>query len=304
MKKTVLILSSLLCLAACNKNLSPELTPAGENDVIVFGVEGVAVDMATKAVIESTAAQLQTNGFNVAGVTSNNATIFNAKATWVAQKSYYTTATPYYYPVSGTTNFYAVYPTSQAVSISAGVATVEYTNDNNTDLVAAKATGVSKPATATSVALAFDHILSQVSITAKGKTEGLDYAIKSIKITSPASGTYKYADNSWTLGATSSVVYHATETTVGTEATAIGVAQTKIPSNVTITVEYDVLQGGVVLASYAGAAAKTSSAVSVAQGKKSTINLTLPYSNADDAQITFTVTVNPWGEESHDVELQ
>lgn len=305
MRKSIILAAACVALAACNKDITPVApVQGGEADQIVFGVDGAAMEATTKAVTESTAALVQTNGFNVAAVTSANATLFNAKASWLAAKSYYTTATPYYYPSAGTTSFYAVYPVAQSVTVTSGAATIAYTNDNDTDLIAAKATGVAKPATATSVALAFDHILSQVNITAKGKTAGLDYRISSIKITSPSSGTYKYADGTWTLGAASAVAYHSAATTVGTTATAVGVAQTKIPSSVTVTVEYDVLQGGVVLASYTGSAAKTSTAIAVAQGKRSTINLTLPYSSADDAQITFTVTINPWGTESHDVELQ
>ena len=301
MKKFTFISFALVAmLCSCNKEIvSPVTGPVNGTETknaIVFGVDSELLE--SKAVTESTASQVQTNGFNVAGVTSENVTLFgSSKATWDSAKSWYSTATTYYYPATGTMSFYAVYPVSQAVTVTSGAATLAYSANENTDLIAAKATGVS--ASNNSVALTFDHILSQVDFTAKGADSKVTYKITSIKVTAPTSGTYAYSNGSWTKGATDAqTVYLSTSTDVSTsEATSVGVAQTFIPVELTVSASWECYSGGVKAAEYNNVTAK----FTPTKGKKCTVNLTLP--NSDGKGITFTISVNPWGTESKDVVL-
>lgn len=267
---------------------------------IVFGLEtGTLADVATKAVTESTDASVKSQGFKVAAVGSANDVIFNEKVSYASSKDWYATATPYYWPSSGSLSFYAAYPSAQSITVTAGSASLSYTDDRNTDLIAAKAVGVEKPATAQPVALAFDHILSQVNINAKGAVDdGLTFRVKSISIEAPGSGTYAYASGTWSpaAGATKGF-YTGPKDIAGTTLTPLGESQTVLPGSIIIKVTYDVLSGSSVILSFTD----KSVLVNVSMGKKSTVNLTLPSSGA--SQLSFTVSVSPWGSEEHDVTL-
>ena len=282
--------AAIAALCSCNKETVPA---AVANNEIVFGLKGLAI---TKSVTESNAGLLQAGGFNVAAVTSGNATLFNALASYDSENLYYKTAATYYWPASGTMNFYACYPTTQAVTVDNGVATLAYEQNGETDLIAAKVTGASK--SATPVALTFNHVLSQVLLTAKGAVDdGLTYKITGINISMPTSGTYNYATNDWTRstqGAVQSILSASKDVTA--TASSVGEVLSVIPGEISISVEYTVYSGSIALASFT-----KSATTAVTMGKKSTLNLTLPYDEA--TPITFTVTVNEWGSESQDIEL-
>ncbi len=282
--------AAIAALCSCNKEESPVYVP---DNVIAFGLKGLDI---TKAVTESTASLLQTNGFNVAAVTSANATLFNALASYDSDNLYYKTAATYYWPTSGTMNFYACYPTTQAVTVADGVATLAYTQEKTTDLIAAKVTEAAK--SSTPVALTFNHVLSQVLLTAKGAVDDdLTYKVTAVTITSPTTGTYKYADGTWTSGSTTAATsVLSTSTDVTATASSIGDVISVIPGSVTVSVTYTVYSDSIALATYTKAAT-----TSVTMGKKSTLNLTLPFDDA--TPITFTVTVSEWGTESQNVTL-
>lgn len=298
MKTRIIYLAAAACamLASCGKEESPKAPGMGDGR-IVFGVEE-AFKVSTKAVTESTVSLVQTNGFKVAGITSAGSTMFNDVASYNSTKSYYETAQTYYWPSSGTMSFYAVYPKTQAIAVAAGAATLAYTSDGNTDLLAAKAEGVSKPESPASQPLVFDHILSQYMMNAKGDTPGLTYRVSSVSLATPGTGTYAYADGSWARGANTDKSYFSgTQDISGTTAASFGDAMTVLPGDVVITVKYKVFDGTIELGDYT-----KSQTVSLTKGKKCTVNATLPFDGA--APITFTVTVNPWGTESRDVTFE
>lgn len=293
MKKLLHILAATVLVTVSCSKVEKESPQAAEYP-IVFGVEDTFT-VSTKAVTEATASLVQSNGFKVAGVTSAGNAMFNADASYNSTKSYYETAHKYYWPSSGTMSFYAVYPKSQAITVTAGAATLAYASDGNTDLLAAKAAGVSKPATPSSQALAFDHILSQFIMNAKGDTPDLTFRVSSVTLSTPGSGTYAYSTGTWTAGAAATKTYFTgTQDIAGTTVSTFGTPLTVLPGDVEITVKYKVFDGSIELGDYT----KTKT-VSLTIGKKCTVNATLPFDGA--APITFTVTVNAWGTESKDV---
>lgn len=301
MKKIfILSIAALAALCACNEQrIVPAEAPAvvtGKQQ-IVFGLAGNDfLSMKSKAVTESTVATVEENGFKVAGVTSENTVLFNEVAKKVSDKEYYSTDTPYYYPTTGTTSFYAVYPNAEVIDVTEGVATVAYTSDGNKDFIVASATGVS--ASDESVALAFAHALSQVSFTAIGSDPNVTYKVESVTLTAPATGTYAYANNKWTDGTASSYTYVNEATEVSTsEATALGAAQTHLPTTLNVAVSWKCYSGGALVGEYTKDADFTPT-----MGKKCMVNLTLP--NAAAKPITFTITVADWGEETRDITLE
>ena len=282
-----------MSLASCSKEESDKASQPGVSP-IVFGVED-NFPLVTKAVTEATASLVQTNGFKVAGITASGSTMFNADASYNSTKSYYETSQKYYWPSTGTMSFYAVYPKSQAITVTSGAATVGYTSDGNTDLLAAKATGVAKPATPSSQSLTFDHILSQFILNAKGDTDGLTYRVSSVSLSAPGTGTYTYSTDAWTRGANADKsCFSGTKDISGTTPSSVGESMTLVPGDVAVTIKYKVMDGGIELGDYT----KTQT-ISLTKGKKCTVNATLPFDGA--APITFTVTVNAWGAESKDV---
>lgn len=296
MKKIFFIaLAATAAMVSCQKNEQPvQPVQLGENS-ISFGLSGILAEVQTRAYSENTATEVKTNGFNVAGITGTT-TMFNEKATF-AEEKYSPVNGPYYYPASGTMNFYAAYPVSQAVSVDAGVATLAYTQNQDTDLLAAKATEVS-PSDGP-VALAFDHILSLLKFKAIGSDSQVIYKVEEIKVNAPNSGTYAYASNSWSNGTTNDdYTYSSTETQLdGT--TAIDGAITVVPCTPTITVKYSTYSKDGSLTKIHSYERTKALASAVSQGKECTITMTLPN---DEAQgITFTISVNPWGNEAKDI---
>ena len=296
MKKVLFSILAVAAVVACNKNDVTPSQPAGEPGAIKFGVSGL---VATKAVSESDANTVQASGFNVAGIVDETTVYFNELASVDAVNSNYATATQYYYPTGKTLDFYAVHPVNRTIAVAAdGVVTVAYEQTNTEDLIVAKREAVA--ASAGDVALTFDHVLSQLVFTVKGADAKADYLLKSINVTAPNGGTYKFADGQWTRGEDAVEAYWATDLEVSTsEPTAVDESMTFLPGAVVIEATWETYVNDELIASYTKATA--ADAIELEMGKKNTINLTLP--NADAQGITFTVTVNPWGTASQDVTL-
>lgn len=299
MKKLFTIIAAVFALAACQKNLPAVLSDSGE---IRFGVGG---EVGTKAFTEVTKEALQTNGFNVAAIIdADNSTMFNDKVTHNATDELFSVSGKhYYFPNTGTMSFYGVYPVSQAITVASGAASIAYSQNADTDLIAAKATGVSKQSSA--VMMTFEHLLSQIDIKAKGEDANADYKLKSVTVTAPNGGTYTYADDEWALSETSGNydVYRTAESAadmvVSTSAyTAVGGAMTFLPANADIRVIWECFNkdGGQLISSN-----DQTINVTMAQGEHATCNLTLP---SNVSEIKFNITVNPWTEKSKDFRVQ
>lgn len=295
--KTILALTAgVMSLASCNKLGDMGFSCSGNNE-IRFGSNGVRVE--TKAFTETTNNILQTNGFKVAAVIdTDNSTMFNKTVTYSG--GFYTVSGEhYYYPSEGTMSFYGAYPASEVIAIdgTSGEATLTYVQNADTDLVAAKATEVAKQSTA--VNLTFDHLLSQVSIKAKGENSAVDYKVKSVIITNVDGGTYSFDDNSWTPSATTAdytVYSDGTGMAVSTsEKTAVGEAMSFVPGTVSLNVVWECYNKGT---STLISSNDQSVNVTLEKGKHSTLNLTLPSNSSD---LSFVTSVGPWQIDNQDI---
>lgn len=290
MKKIFIAFSfASLFFVSCAKHV--EVAGTSEPGRIVFCAE----NNATKSVVESTASTLESNGFKVAAVTGTT-TFFNENVSWNSSEDWFETATTYYYP-STSTDFYAVYPKTQAITVATGVATLSYTSDNNTDLIAAKSTGVS--ARSTALPLTFDHILSQLVVKCQGSDTNVDYVVKSVSVANTNAATYAYATGTWSGTNKSKVTSVVSSNTSASTAfmTTMGEAVTVVPAEVDLRIIWDCKQGSTVVGSYDETVSFTPTV-----GKVCTVNCTLP--NKDAKSIKFTINVNPWGEENINLSLE
>lgn len=291
---------SLCSLISCNKlSAGLEAPYVAHEGEIYFGSIGLAVS--TKAVTETTASSLQTDGFNTAVCIDNddNDVMFNEMVTYDSG-IWKVSGKTFYYPAANTISAYAVYPTDREITVESGVATVAYAQNATEDLVVAQALNIPKQANA--IELSFRHVLSQVKVRCKGLDANADYVLKTIEFTAPASGTYQFADGQWAdLGdATAYTYYNNEDADVSTSAMqAFGESMTFVPSQVTIRAVWDCKNkvDHTVVGTY-----DQSVTANLTAGNCSTFNLSLPNSDADE--ITFTVTVDPWEIDEFDLVME
>lgn len=226
-KLNFLAVATIALMASCTK--TELLTPDEYRNPISF--ENF-IHKTTKAesVVTTT---LQNNGFKV----SAEYTPASGTASWYfknlevsyADSKYSTT---YYWPETGTMNFYAVYPKTFTISDSK---TFDYSNTSaKTDIVTAIKTSencATHTTTASTVALAFNHILTQIYFS--GKTSADNYYCKVSKIEVVANGsvaTYTFGTGFGTpataatytyLNASSGSEFEVPETTGATSGTAV-----------------------------------------------------------------------------------
>lgn len=148
--------------------------------------------------------------------------------------SYFTSETPYYWPVDGSTlNFYAYSPaaTDLGATVTITNASKKLTNyvpatdvSEQQDFITATASG-SKSNEATGVALTFKHQLSQIEIKAKNTDDTHVYKVQGVRIAQPVSkATFDFGTSTWELGsdkATYEVTYKGSEKTLGSSAVSI-----------------------------------------------------------------------------------
>lgn len=284
-------------LVSCDKMSSSET--ALRDGEIRFGEAGITVD--TKAFTETTATTLRGSGFNAAAIFDSDGSAMFNDAVAYSDGTYGVPGKKYYWPVSGTMSFYAVYPKSQAISVSTGgVATLSYSHNTDIDLVAAKAANVTRRSTA--VMLSFDHILSQVNVKAKGAETTVDYKVFSVKLTDASGGTYTYVNGEWTPGSTTqaySVYSSASGLSVSTSSlTNVGSTMSFIPGAVKLQVVWKCYNKST---STVVCEKDVTVDVNLAQGKNTTLNLTLPF---DSSPLTFDISVGAWTPASQDISME
>ena len=224
-----LAVAAIALMASCTKT---ELVQT-ENDLNPIAFENF-IHKTTKATSVVTT-DLQTNGFKVSAYytpTSGTASWYfkNFEVSYADSKY----STTYYWPETGTMDFYAVYPKTFTISDSK---TFDYSNTAaKTDIVTAtdtEGTGncATHTATASTVALTFNHILTQIYFS--GKTTDENYYCKVSKIEVVANGsvaTYTFGSGFSTpttaatypyLNASSGSEFVVPKTTGATSGTAI-----------------------------------------------------------------------------------
>lgn len=301
MKKTLLLIPALLAaLASCDKAASVSGPQSGIDNPISFVVS--TPGQTTKAYTEAGLPALQSGGFKVSGVAAGASDpFFNEVATWDASSSCFRTAGSYYQPATGQTAYYGVYPASQSISFSSGTATLSYTLDVQEDILAAYTL---QQKTGGPVALSFGHLLSQAAVRVKGGDSSFTFKVESIHLTGKGAGVYAFASDSWT-GASleKDAIYFSGEQQVSTsEFTSFNVDNLAfIPRGdgsdgrdaLRVTVGYRVYKGSTLVSDYTGSNARSATA-SLEKGKRCVVNCILPTGDVTD--MSFTVTVSPWGD--------
>lgn len=163
--------------------------------------------------------------------------------------------------------------------------------------------------------LTFQHVLSQIKITAeaKDKTQDLVYKVVGVKLSAPDTGDYQFANatagvGTWTIDNSSSANYTYEQNmngqfnpTAATEAEQTWASTDYFnilpvtSGTLTFDVQYQVIQNGQVIGDFTGANSKqvTVDAPNLLSGKIYTYNFVLAI-NTNDV-ITFTVNTTAWG---------
>lgn len=277
--------------SSCNKMPFVGTESFSDNE-IRFGDAGLVVE--TKAFTETTNTTLRTNGFNVAAIIdSDKSTMFN-KAVTYSGGAFRVPGEKYYFPETGTMSFYAAYPKTQAITVKNGAATLSYSHNTSNDLIAAKATSIYEQST--DVMMAFDHILSQVSIKAQGKETSVDYKIKSVKITAANGGTYAYTEEKWTPNPTTqtyTVFSDPTGKAVSTSTmTDVGSAMSFIPGNIKLNVVWECYDKGTTKVIYSK---DVTTDVTLPQGEHTTLKLSLPFDSDIPVLLSGVFSINNYG---------
>ena len=293
-KKLFITAAAFAAIVGCNKieNLQPEdYKYTLEPNEIAFRASSVG----TKAFTEATATSLQ-SGWNCLALMSDGTQMFNTALSYQSG-IYRVSGKTYYYPLGKTMEFYGCYPTS--LNIDAGTKSIEYAQNPDTDLIVAKKTGLSAQSDA--VSMEFSHALSQVDMKVKGSDTNADYFLKNLYLLTPADGTYAFTDNGWTsLGTATEYSYYTNAGAIVSTSVyqAFGSSMSFIPGPAKLRAIWECRNKNedTVIGSY-----DVTVDVNLQQGMHSTLNLTLP--NSDAKEINLSVTVQAWKTESKDIEI-
>ena len=216
MKKIVILMGiAAMAFASCAKDTVKETN------------NGRAIDFRVAAqtrASETTTANLTT--FYVTAIDEQGSNYFT-NAAFTKIEEYFSSSPVYYWPGSGSLNFFAYAPSATTLG-----ATVTINNTTKTlagfspaaeitdqkDFVTASASG-SKADETSGVALTFDHQLSQIEVKARNANEGYVYQIKGVRFAQPvAKADFDFATSEWTLStdAADKAVYDVTYNNVVT----------------------------------------------------------------------------------------
>ncbi len=246
----------------------------------------------TKTYSENTATMVQAGGFGVACVTSEGTNLFIEKASWDSGKASYIPANgPWFYPSDGTVSFYGVYPPSQSLAFSEDGVSLSYSQNPSEDLLAVKKSGVA--ATASPVALSFDHILSLIHFVAACDDDSAMYKIKSVSIDVPSAGVFAFGTYDWIpADGVKTEVFFEGELEVDGEVE-IPSAATFIPCNPAIRVVWDVYSpDGVTLVASHDETRQLDEALEM--GEECTV--TMRFSCSEPQEMAVSTEVKPWTE--------
>lgn len=287
------VLSALVLAASCGRE-SADVRPYGEDSrrEIRFGA-----GIATKAFASAAVDNLKSDGFNALCIVSNGVQMFDDPVVWDASRNLFTPSTQtYYYPNSGSLSFYASYPPSYKAMQSGNSVTLSYVHDSSTDLLAARAEGVT--AQDNPVALEMNHILSLLHFKAAGRDIGVTYRVTRLAVTVPSKGVYDYASGLWSVeGTEESLCFSGSVTLEGTAA--IGIPLSVLPCKAAIRVDWETWQGDVKTAEYSRVVTMDES---LAPGEECTVTLRL--SNDKSQPMEFTLNITPWTGTDKEIDIR
>ena len=274
MKKTILIIAALACLASCNK-----VAEQIETDEVVFTTaDSFSASVETKATAVTSLNSFYALATN--GTTGSESLLWSSKQfTKVANDTKYTSSGVYWPATEQAVHFYASNVTPE---FSGGDVTVNVTDA--TDVVCAYS---ASPTWKQVTPLTFSHVLARLGKCTITAPSGYTGSELSITVKPKVSGVYNLRTGSWS--ATSNAASFSTVTQSFDGGGSVNDIYL-IPGRYTVYASYKLTKG-----TYSETFNRSAS-VDITAGKINLISATLPEGNATDVQ--FTVTVNPWTDNS------
>ena len=287
--------------------------PSLDSNAIAF-----ATKTANKAMTRSAVTINTIDKFTVSAVDENDTPFFSGvEFNYNNATGAFHSTTPYYWPLSGSLNFYAISNPGNVSLDAHNTPMYIYENwEGETDLVAATVVAGDRTIP---YPLVFQHVLSQVYVSAeaKDKTEHLTYKLTSVEMTTPCNGTYSFANatagmGSWEIDNTSSKGYSFADalplTFTETGSAKSGSTYWNIlpvtDGKILFKVGYQVFQNGKMIAEFSGTNVKTCEVISpnLISGKRYVYNFLLTRGTED--AITFTTSIVDWDENASVTDLE
>lgn len=290
-------IATMMALSSCSEN---EVFTTAENSKTPITID--VYQQGQTRVTETTVTTLQT-GFKFV-VMNGTETVIDATASYDATtKKWGYTGKPAYWPTNGnpTYSFYGFYSpnATDELDIASNRATINV--DGASDVVLASVSQ-EKPADGAAVALPFKHLMAEVVVSAKGKNDGLNYAVTKVTFSAPETVYYNLTSSNWSRGDLEkkiSFLNNATGVSAPYDAaayTALADANMLIlpPYEMEMTIEYNVSATGEnTPISFTKTATITPTA-----GRVNRINVTLP---SERTPISFSVTLDGWSATTNNI---
>ena len=306
--KKIFFLSAIALglMTSCSEDEQLSL-PSVDNNTIAF-----ATQSANKPMTRSGATITTLSKFTVDAVNTDNTTFFsNVQYVYDNTQGLFISSTPYYWPTTNTLSFYAISDPGTVSRDANKVPHYAYADwAGEKDLVAATVLAGEKTIP---YPLTFQHLLSQISVSAeaKDKTEKLTYKVTSIELSAPCDGTYSFADATGGVGTWEINNIYTKEYSFG-KSLPCSFSQTgKYSSNniywnilpvtdgkLKFKVGYQVIQNDKVVADFTGVNRKICRVEepNLVSGKRYVYNFLLTRDTED--VITFTTDMTDWAEGS------
>ena len=276
MKRLFFAMAAIAALASCAKE-APVASTLPESAEISFQVANeLGVSVSTKAT-----AVTSLDAFNVVAENSaSSAELWSLQTT----KSGSNYNTGKYWP--STDGKYAFYASNVALTHAASGTTVS-PSDNNTDVVVAYS-AYSASNYRKVIPLTFDHIYARIGTVQVNAPESYTIKVNSVSTSIVKSGSYNVKTGAWTSKGS------ATAQTLANGSNDIYA----VPGDIVVTVNYTLTKGDYVKTF------EKSGTITLSQGKINSITASPSLSAEEGASdIVFTVTLTPWGSQSHSVTL-
>lgn len=204
MKNSLMMMAAgaavLFASCSANDDVVENIQTSSSNAIAFNAVNNNA--QSTRASLINSTDELKQNNFKVYSYTNSDDTFMDGLTIkWQDNKEWdYENGNTYYWPATGSLDFYAVAPSSYTAASSKTITynvSDEYGSESaaaNVDVLFANAKGQTRTTNGGQVKLTFNHILSQVVFKAKTENSTMTATIGSIKIHNAAtSNTYNFA---------------------------------------------------------------------------------------------------------------
>lgn len=306
--KKIFFLSAIALglMTSCSEDEQLSL-PSVDNNTIAF-----ATQSANKPITRSGATITSLSKFTVDAINTDNTTFFaNVQYVYDNTQGLFISSTPYYWPTTNTLSFYAISDPGTVSRDANKVPHYAYADwAGEKDLVAATVLAGEKTIP---YPLTFQHLLSQISVSAeaKDKTEKLTYKVTSIELSAPCDGTYSFADATGGVGSWEINNIYTKDYSFGNSLPCSFSQTGKYASNniywnilpvtdgkLKFKVGYQVIQNDKVVADFTGVNRKICRVEepNLVSGKRYVYNFLLTRDTED--VITFTTDMTDWAEGS------